>query len=220
MQNQQEARAALLAKVENALANGKVEMPFPEIADAESDAVFVSASSSDLSAIFKEAFIALGGNFLYCANQSDMVQKLMQLVAEKKWQSVHCVEEKLLLNLKELPFVQTGTDYSKLETAITTCEYLVARTGSMMLSSSGESGRALSVYTPIHICVAYTSQLVWNIGDATQKMQEKYGANLPSTFNIATGPSRTADIEKTLVVGVHGPKEVYLLLIDDTTHAT
>ena len=45
-------------------------------------------------------------------------------------------------------------------------------------------------------------------------MQEKYKNNLPSLITFATGPSRTADIEKTLVVGVHGPKEVYVFLID------
>ncbi|HNU15372.1 MAG TPA: LUD domain-containing protein, partial [Chitinophagaceae bacterium] len=43
---------------------------------------------------------------------------------------------------------------------------------------------------------------------------EKYGNNLPSLITFATGPSRTADIEKTLVVGVHGPKEVYLFLVE------
>jgi L-lactate dehydrogenase complex protein LldG len=45
-------------------------------------------------------------------------------------------------------------------------------------------------------------------------MKEKYGVKLPSMISFATGPSRTADIEKTLVVGVHGPKEVYCFLAD------
>jgi len=45
-------------------------------------------------------------------------------------------------------------------------------------------------------------------------MNKKYKDNLPSLITFATGPSRTADIEKTLVVGVHGPKEVYCFLVD------
>ena len=48
-----------------------------------------------------------------------------------------------------------------------------------------------------------------------QFMKDKYGQQLPSVISLATGPSRTADIEKTLVVGVHGPKEVYLFLVED-----
>jgi len=45
-------------------------------------------------------------------------------------------------------------------------------------------------------------------------LKEKYNQQLPSLMTFATGPSRTADIEKTLVVGVHGPKQVYLFLVD------
>ncbi len=45
-------------------------------------------------------------------------------------------------------------------------------------------------------------------------MQKKYQGNIPSMISLTTGPSRTADIEKTLVVGVHGPKEVYVFLVE------
>jgi L-lactate dehydrogenase complex protein LldG len=57
-------------------------------------------------------------------------------------------------------------------------------------------------------------QIVYDIKDAMQAAREKYGAAYPSFLTLATGPSRTADIEKTLVVGVHGPKEVYLFLVE------
>ena len=53
------------------------------------------------------------------------------------------------------------------------------------------------------------------VKDALLFMQEKYKESLPSLITFATGPSRTADIEKTLVVGVHGPKEVYVFLVDE-----
>jgi L-lactate dehydrogenase complex protein LldG len=55
---------------------------------------------------------------------------------------------------------------------------------------------------------------VYDIKEALQLLKEKYNGNLPSSISFATGPSRTADIEKTLVVGVHGPKEAYLFLVD------
>jgi L-lactate dehydrogenase complex protein LldG len=55
---------------------------------------------------------------------------------------------------------------------------------------------------------------VYDLKDALQSLKDKYGNNLPSLITFASGPSRTADIEKTLVVGVHGPKEVYLFLVE------
>jgi L-lactate dehydrogenase complex protein LldG len=84
----------------------------------------------------------------------------------------------------------------------------------MVLSSAVSSGRTTSVYTPVHICIARVSQLVYDVKDALAAMQLKYGNKMPSMVSFATGPSRTADIEKTLVVGVHGPKEVYCFLLD------
>jgi L-lactate dehydrogenase complex protein LldG len=108
----------------------------------------------------------------------------------------------------------TTDDLAGCDASITDCEYLVARTGSIMLSAAQEGGRTTSVYAPVHICIAYTRQLVYDIKDALQGMKDKYGDALPSLITLATGPSRTADIEKTLVTGVHGPKEVFLFLVE------
>jgi L-lactate dehydrogenase complex protein LldG len=62
--------------------------------------------------------------------------------------------------------------------------------------------------------VAYTDQLVYDIADGINGLIDRYRLNLPSLITLASGPSRTADIEKTLVVGVHGPKEVFCFLLD------
>ncbi len=80
--------------------------------------------------------------------------------------------------------------------------------------STAQTGRTTSVYAPVHICIAYAKQLVYDIKEALRVLKEKYDGHIPSSITFATGPSRTADIEKTLVVGVHGPKEVYLFLVD------
>ena len=75
-------------------------------------------------------------------------------------------------------------------------------------------GRTAPVYYPVHIIVAYADQIVPDIDDAFALMKKKYGNDLPSMINLNTGPSRTADIEKTLVVGVHGPAEVFCFLVN------
>jgi L-lactate dehydrogenase complex protein LldG len=109
----------------------------------------------------------------------------------------------------------SGRSLADSDASVTSCEALVARTGTIVLSAALPEGRTASVYAPVHICVAMTSQLVWDISDALLAMQGKYPQGMPSMVSFATGPSRTADIEKTLVVGVHGPKEVYCFLVED-----
>jgi L-lactate dehydrogenase complex protein LldG len=88
--------------------------------------------------------------------------------------------------------------------------------GSIMVSTAQASGRRLIVYPDVHIVVAYTSQLLPDLPEALNAITEKYGKDLPSLISVISGPSRTADIEKTLVMGAHGPRELYLFLIEDT----
>ena len=119
--------------------------------------------------------------------------------------------------MKEYNFDPVNTDdLENCDVAITLCDHLIARTGTIVLSTNQLSGRTSSVYAPIHICIAYTHQLVFDIADSLQLFKDEE-AHLPSMISYATGPSRTADIEKTLVVGVHGPKEVYCFLVDKAT---
>ena len=129
-----------------------------------------------------------------------------------------CREEKLKKVLQKNQFpVSFYEQLSDCDVSFTTCELLVSRTGTMVLSSANESGRTTSVYAPIHVCIAYSNQLVYDLKDALQLLREKYNGQLPSFISFATGPSRTADIEKTLVVGVHGPKEVFVFLVESAS---
>jgi L-lactate dehydrogenase complex protein LldG len=106
------------------------------------------------------------------------------------------------------PFLETA------DASITTCSALVARTVIIILCSALKSGRTTSVYAEVHICIAFTDQLVYDVRDGLQLIKERYAGRMPSLVTFATGPSRTADIEKTLVVGVHGPREVYVFLVE------
>jgi L-lactate dehydrogenase complex protein LldG len=61
--------------------------------------------------------------------------------------------------------------------------------------------------------------MVMDIKDGFKLLKNKYGNRLPSMITNVTGPSRTADIEKTLVLGAHGPKELFVFLLDDSHEA-
>lgn len=96
---------------------------------------------------------------------------------------------------------------------VTACEALVAQTGSVLVTSRSSGGRALSVLPPHHIVVATREQLVPDLSAAFERVRRKYDGNFPSTISFITGPSRTGDIERILVLGAHGPKQLTVLLI-------
>lgn len=198
------AKENILKKIRKALSN-PVPLPFPL---SEGNASVFQPATDELEMIFAAAFTKLQGRFAFCTDEKDMEVQLQQLIVAKEWTKIFCNEpqwNETFSNTISLP---------SCDASITGCEYLVARTGTIVMSSAQQSGRTISVYAPIHLCIAYTDQLVYDIKDALQLIKEKYSGNIPSLITFASGPSRTADIEKTLVTGVHGPKEVYLFLVD------
>ncbi len=198
------AKENILKRVRQALSN-PVPLPFPQSEGTQS--VYLPATE-ELEIIFAQEFTQLNGKFAFCTSEADMQQQVQELITQKQWTKIYCSEPAW-----NTPFSNT-INLPGCDASITGCEFLVARTGPMVLSAAQQSGRTVSVYAPVHICIAYTNQLVYDIKDALQLMKEKYQGNIPSLISFATGPSRTADIEKTLVTGVHGPKEVYCFLIE------
>lgn len=201
----------ILKKIRKALSH-PTPLPFPQ---SEGTNTVFQPLQQEPEIEFAEQFTQLQGKFIYCINRQELAFQLGSLVKKQDWQKVYCVEDKLIESVSaQLSDRVVKNDLAGCDVSITGCEYLVARTGSIVMSTAQSSGRSVSVYAPVHICIAYTSQLVYDIKDALQAAKDKYGNHLPSLITFATGPSRTADIEKTLVVGVHGPKEVYLFLVE------
>jgi L-lactate dehydrogenase complex protein LldG len=109
-----------------------------------------------------------------------------------------------------------GFDKDALEgcdAGVTACEALVAQTGSVLVSSATCGGRALSVLPHVHVVVATADQVVPTLADALDAARGRHAGRLPSMLSFITGPSRTGDIERILVLGAHGPKELIVLLV-------
>jgi L-lactate utilization protein LutC len=106
-------------------------------------------------------------------------------------------------------------DFAHFAAGITTVDFLVALTGSLVLSAATAGGRRLSVLPPFHIAVATTDQLVISLDEAMKRFEQRAEQNRSSYATIITGPSRTSDIEKILVLGAHGPKRLAVVVIEE-----
>ena len=202
----------MLKKIRRALLE-KRDNPYPNLEDLP-----LYEPLPDLPEIhFAEQLSLVAGKFIYCENELQFIENLLLLADEKTWRKIYCWEPGLqeLLSTYEFPFYSTDTGFEQAEVGITLCEALIARNGSVMVSNASAAGRRLSIYPPQHIVVARSSQLVTDLKDAFKLIAGKYGSDLPSMISTITGPSRTADIEKTLVLGAHGPKELIVFLIEE-----
>jgi L-lactate dehydrogenase complex protein LldG len=207
------SREKVLKKIRAALIE-KTEPPYP-VVDQESSVYHEISEPLDVT--FAQELVNVAGKFVYCENHDEFIATLQSFILEKEWPVLFCYDPVLqdLLRKGGIPFDSELSNITDAKLGITRCEYLVARLGSVVVSSALSPGRKISIFPEIHLVLGYSSQLVPDLKQAIQKIRKKYPDNYPSVISFITGPSRTADIEKTLVMGAHGPKELYVFLIEE-----
>lgn len=109
-----------------------------------------------------------------------------------------------------------------LRVGITGVDLAIAESGTLLLRHGPGRPRIASLLTPCHIAVVFADQIVRGLGEALQLMQQRYQAELfgpTSNLTLITGPSRTADIEMTLSLGIHGPPQLHVVIVGES-HAS
>lgn len=207
------SREKVLKKIRKALTTKSTQ----EIGDVDKDSEIFTSSEEPLEIQFAQNFSALNGKFIFCENEAEFIENFEFFIKDNNWKNVFCLEQSIkdILNKGNIKFSDKEEDFMSTDIGVTLCECLIARTGSILITSKQASGRRLPIYSNYHIVIAFTSQLVSNIKDGLKFIRDKYGSAVPSMITAISGPSKTADVEKTLVQGAHGPKEVFVFLIDD-----
>jgi L-lactate dehydrogenase complex protein LldG len=220
LEQQITSKEKILKKVRAAL-NYKSKSSFQNI-DLESN-IFARPEGETLSEMFVKKFIDVSGQFVYCDNQFDCIDKLLNLIEQRKWKYLFCWEDTVqqMLDDTGIPYFDKREQLDKIQVSITGCETLLASSGSVLVSST-RNGRVLTIWPPVHVVIARRSQIVLDIKESLQVMRNRYGRNMPSMMSFITGPSRTMDLPANdnenmgeMVVGAHGPVELILFLIDD-----
>ncbi len=205
-------REKVLKKVRHALIY-KTDNPFPNV-DFDSPVYKPLVETADVS--FAEMFTSLGGVFIYCEDENELEAAIKGLHSECNWDNVFCSDPEIQYYLTQvaIPFESDSSVIAQQQVSLISCELLIARLGSIMVSS--RNGRKPNIATESIVVIASTNQLVENLSDAFEFLQKIYQGKLPSMISFITGPSRTADIEKTLVPGAHGPKNIFLVLVESS----
>ena len=181
----------------------------------------VGETWGDQLALFTAQCADLRAEFFLCADEAEMHTQLARLAADSGWTKIAAHPGRLTdaaVSALDLPALWTrpGYDLAALElcdAALTECDALVAQTGSVLVTCRSAGGRTLSALAPHHVVLARKSQLVPDLTAALALLSETYGGDYPSLVSFITGPSRTGDIERILVLGAHGPKRLTIFCV-------
>ena len=167
-------------------------------------------------ALFQKNAADLRADFRLLDSATQFAAELKKLGAAENWKSVATHKGALTDEATRglgLTIVRADAAFDhqtlgRCEAGISECDALVAQTGSVLLTSRTSGGRALSVLPPHHVVLARCAQLVADLPAAFTFLKAKYAKGYPSMISLITGPSRTGDIERILVLGAHGPKKL------------
>lgn len=182
----------------------------------------VPATAEERLAMFRAKASELKADFGLVATQQEMLDTLKTLSETERWQKIGSHRGALAdqaCAALALPICHTDAPYkvNDLESCsagISECDALVAQTGSVLVTSCSAGGRALSALPPHHVVLARRDQLVADLPEAFALLKQRYSKNYPSFISFITGPSRTGDIERILVLGAHGPKKLTIVCLN------
>jgi len=235
------SRTEILGRIRRALASPPLEHHHghqPEITEIRK----LFASDYEISSTverFKAEFSRVGGEAAVCAEPESAIDTIKDLIQSSSFQTVavsgHALcrrfglEERLKAELPQVHFVNEVLDseswverrqlrerLSHVDLSITGTDYLIADIGTIVTIANPQASREISLLPTAHLVLATPDQIYPNMAELFRAMHEEYGDTLPgSALTLITGPSRTADIEKVLIKGVHGPTRLMAIILDE-----
>ncbi len=181
----------------------------------------VGVSPADWMTLFTKNSFDLRTNVIVARGAETAHTQLRAISEAEGWRRIATHGTAIACHASEslgLPVLSTdgGYDVNELESCdagISGCDAVIAQTGSVLLTTRTGGGRALSVLPPHHVVIARLNQLVPDLPAAYELLHHTYGpVGWPSMITFITGPSRTGDIERILVLGAHGPKKLTVIL--------
>lgn len=225
--NNSEAKSAIFASIRQNLA---ASLPFDAAHHAHhapKDSTFTTPvlpelSTENLIENFRKNLESVGGNFSIVYDESEAAEILLMMIGEKKARKIAVSDSPLVKKIvgflkMDAEFIENASADRLFECdlGITGAQWAIAETGTLVLESESERHRLASLVPPVHVCILEAGQIRQTLGEILELVQQ----SLSRTITFITGASRTSDIELTLAIGVHGPGELIVILIDKTEEA-
>jgi L-lactate dehydrogenase complex protein LldG len=217
-----QAKSAIFASIRQSLA---ASLPFDAAHQAhhgQNDSDFAvpvlkNYPKETLIENFRQNLEFVGGNFYPVNDVSEAAEILFSIIKEKAANKIAVSDSPLVKKI--VGFVETDAEFIEnapsdvlfeSDLGVTGAQFAIAETGTLVLESESERHRLTSLVPPVHVCILEARNIRQTLGEILQVLQSR----LSRTITFITGASRTSDIELTLAIGVHGPGELHVILID------
>ena len=174
------------------------------------------AEPKDVLKRFRESLELVGARCTFVEDENEAAARLSAIINDLSAKNVVISDSDLVYRIVEATGVDAVIDPSREELfssdiGITSAQWAIAETGTLVLGSGAEQHRLISLVPPVHVCVLTAS----SIRQSMAEVLELVDVDANPTITFVTGASRTSDIELTLAIGVHGPGELFVVVIDD-----
>jgi len=174
----------------------------------------LSSPPIELDDAFVQNFISKGGKFLYCTNQKEVNQNLVNIIAENQWEKVNTLDNDLkkmlvIVDINCSEIIDNNYPF------FTTCEQLISNEGSILFSSQQVRDNKITNLPEHFIVFAKTSQLVRNKSEALMGIRRTYQKNFPTNISSVKSYVPDREDEDFLNYGSHNSKSLYLILLED-----
>jgi len=211
------ARAQILATLK-----GTAELPLPKLPEVMTSASAIETPLATRIDSFRSILAKLGAPVDVLADLASAGPRVAAILAEHNATSLAMSDAPAVLELAKslptslelVPHDAPRADLLRSHAGLSTAQWAIAETGTLMLVARHEQHRLATLLVDLHIAIVPASRLLATLGDGFQKLCSN-GQPDARTITFVTGPSRTADIELQLVVGVHGPKALHVLILSD-----
>jgi len=175
------------------------------------------APAQDIISTFCERLRSVNGQAMVAANENEATGALQKIISELSPRTIALSDSRLVRSLVDSLKIEaeilTNASAAKLfdcDVGITGAQSAIAETGTLVLGSEKEFNRRTSLIPETHMCILAANTIRRSMSEVLDWM----AADLNPTFTFITGPSRTSDIELTLAIGVHGPRRLYVIVLD------
>ena len=231
LHNNSEARESILRSIRSHLATSvphdERETASHHVSDRTDSLGQVPAmppGNGSLARMFKESLEAVDGHCVVVQNEAEIASELTAIISGIQQtrlrgrriaiSDVPMIERLMYLTdleVDELTVTPNAIDLFGFDVGITTAQAAIAETGTLVLDAARERHRLISLVPPVHIAIVDAAKIYQTLGE-TLSVLHKSRDDVSATITFITGPSRTADIELTLAIGVHGPQELHVII--------